>query len=109
MNFNAKNIGQNYHRLPCVSVWGPKGENWGLTQIRIDHCYFTGGVNAVEWILYASGVVDHCTFLDGPYAVISYADGDYAWSRPIAFGTSNEDYVEDCTFLMDSQISCFDT
>jgi hypothetical protein len=109
INFNAKNIGQNYHRLPCVSVWGPKGGSWGLTQIRIDHCYFTGGVNAVEWILYAYGVVDHCTFLDCPYAVISYADGDYAWSRPIAFGTSNEDYVEDCTFIMDSQISYFDT
>ena len=46
---------------------------------------------------------------DCPYAVISYADGDYDWSRPIAFGTASADYVENCTFTMDSNISYFDT
>jgi hypothetical protein len=109
INFDAENIGQNYNQLVSVSVRGPQGGSWGLTQIRIDHCHFTGGVDAVEWNYYAYGVVDHCTFLDCPYAVVSYADGDSAWSRPIEFGTSNEDYIENCTFVMDSNLDYFDT
>jgi hypothetical protein len=108
IRFNAGAIGQDHGRLPSVSVTGPQGGNWGLTQIRIDHCYFDGGLGTVEWNFYAYGVVDHCTFLDCPYAVMSYADGDNAWARPIEFGTSNEDYIEDCTFIMDSNISYFD-
>jgi hypothetical protein len=109
INFNSSSIGQNYNRLPCIAVWGPQGGSSGCTQIQIDNCYFTGGVNAVEWNYYAYGVVWGCTFLDCPYAVVDYADGDYDWSRPIGFGISNEVYIEDCSFIMDSQISYFDT
>lgn len=109
INFNSSSIGQQYDRLPCISVWGPQGGNWGLTQIRIDNCYFTGGVDAVEWNYYAYGVVDSSTFHDCAYAIVAYSDGDYDWSRPIVYGSSNADYVEDCSFIMDSGISYFDT
>jgi hypothetical protein len=104
--WNAESIGQNYDRLPAITVNGPDS---GCTQVRIDHCSFTGGVCAVDWEGWAYGVVDHCTFTDCPYAVQSYADNNTAWMRPIQFGTANEVYVEDCTFIMDGQITYFDT
>lgn len=109
INFNSSSIGQQYNRLPCISVNGPQGGSWGLTQIRIDNCYFIGGVDAVEWNNYAYGVVDSSTFLDCSYGVVTYADGDYDWSRPIVYGSSNEDYVENCTFIMDANMPPFDT
>jgi hypothetical protein len=55
IGFNNKNFGQNYNRLPCISVAGTTTE---LTQIRVDHCSFKGGVSTVEWFNWAYGVVD---------------------------------------------------
>jgi hypothetical protein len=107
INFNEKSIGQN-GRLECVAVYGPQGGDWGLSQIRVDNCAFTGGMDDVEWNFYAAGVVDHCTFLNCPYAVVAYADNDYAFQRPTAFGQNDAVYVENCSFTMDSNIGSFD-
>jgi hypothetical protein len=109
IHFDSVGVGYGYHRLPCVAIWGPQGGSWGLTQIRIDNCYFNGGEDAVEWNYRAYGVVDSSTFHNCTYGVVAYADGDYDWSRPIVYGSSNAGYVEDCTFKFDSGISAFDT
>jgi hypothetical protein len=34
------------------------GTTTELTQIRVDHCSFKGGVSTVEWFNWAYGVVD---------------------------------------------------
>ena len=106
MRFNSVHVGGGYHRLPGVAIWGT---SLGLTQIRIDNCYFDAGEDAVEWNLRAYGVVDSCTFHNCTYGVVAYADGDYDWSRPIVYGSSNAGYVEDCTFQFDSGMPGFDT
>jgi hypothetical protein len=104
ISFDTGSLGES--RLQCVQVYGSSV----LTQIRIDHCAFHGGGDAVEWDFQAYGVVDHCTFTDCPYAVVTYCDGDADWARtPLAFGSSNAVYVENCSFTMDRSLSYFDT
>jgi hypothetical protein len=71
---------------------------------RVDHCAFTHLTQRGVWAYSTAsswGVIDHCTFdkLSGsPQGVSVFGDGDDAWSRPLALGTDQAVYIEDCTF-----------
>lgn len=110
IRFNA-HVGQNGD-LTSIYVTGPSGGTWGLTQIRIDNCYFYGGQRNIVFLHRASGVVDHCTFQDVAIATEVYGDDDYAWARAGApqFGTADTTvFFEDNYFIADGAITYFDT
>jgi hypothetical protein len=92
--------------LTCV---GGPGDEQGFIQItsagfRVDHCDFTNLTNrgvkaystATSW-----GVIHHCSFnkLSGsPQGVSIFGTGDAEWNRPLALGTQDGVYIEDCVF-----------
>ena len=78
------------------------------TGFRIDHCGFAEVFNNGIFVWdSACGVIDHCAFhMHGdPHAVaVSHqlwagqSFGDASWDTPVAWGTSNAVYIEDCYF-----------
>ena len=89
---------------------GPYGGTWGLTQLRIDHCYFYGGMRTLLFRYRVNGVVDHNTFHNCAYVTEYYGDYDEAWARAGTpqFGTSNSIFFEDNSIIADTGITYFD-
>jgi hypothetical protein len=102
-------VGQNGD-LQSIFVNGPYGGAWGLTQLRIDHCYFYGGMRTLLFRYRVNGVVDHNTFHDCAYITEHYGDDDYAWIRAGTprFGTSDSIFFEDNSIVLDSTLTYFD-
>ncbi|OGS27759.1 MAG: hypothetical protein A2297_02280 [Elusimicrobia bacterium RIFOXYB2_FULL_48_7] len=80
--------------------------NW-----RIDHVKMIGRINGGIKIngFNPTGLIDHCTFYikhhggsGATYAIWNQDNGsdqgNTAWTRPLALGTSNALYIEDCLF-----------
>ena len=72
IRFNSP-VGQNGD-LHSSMVQGPYGGTWGLTQLRIDHCYFYGGMRTLHFRYRVNGVVDHNTFHNCAYMTEYYGD-----------------------------------
>jgi hypothetical protein len=109
IRFNSP-IGQNGD-LQSISVVGPYGGAWGLTQLRIDHCYFYGGMRTLLFRYRINGVIDHNTFHNTTYLFEHYGDDNYAWMRAGSsprFGTSDSVFFEDNYILCDSALTYFD-
>jgi hypothetical protein len=102
-------VGQNGD-LQSIFVQGPYGGSWGLTQVRIDHCYFYGGKRTVLIRYRVNGVADHNTFQDCAYITEFFGDDDYAWTRAgtPTFGTSDAFFFEDNSIVLDSTLTYFD-
>ena len=87
--------GQN-DSFPVIQV------NGECTDWRIDHIKFNDAKRAVSTSGYTYGVIDHCTFsnqtYDFPYQAIAVSADDNSWQRPLALGTANAVYIEDCLF-----------
>lgn len=91
----------------CVGVWG-SCKNW-----RIDHCKFDNSRNSGCRVgvrvedesdtVYTYGVIDHCIFGNSMIDVGS-KQGHGSWKRPLALGTANAIYVEDCQFTAGAAI-----
>ena len=109
IGFNSP-VGQNGD-LQSIKVEGPYGGAWGLTQVRLDHCYFYGGERTVLIRYRVNGVADHNTFKDCAYITEYFGDDDYAWARAgtPSFGTSDAFFFEDNTIIADNTITYFDT
>ena len=108
IRFNSS-IGQNGD-LYSIYVNGPYGGTWGLTQLRIDNCYFYGGERVLYFRYRVNGVVDHNTFYDCAYITEHFGDDDYAWQRAGTprFGTSDAIFFENNSIIEDGAISYFD-
>ena len=108
IRFNSP-VGQNGD-LQSVFVQGPYGGTLGLTHLRIDHCYFYGGMRTLFFRYRVNGVVDHNTFHDCAYITEYFGDDDYAWIRAGTpqFGTSDSIFFEDNSIVLDSTLSYFD-
>jgi hypothetical protein len=67
---------------------------------RIDHCKFDNSLEQTSTGITTSGdtygVVDHCLFSES--RVVVMGSGDAAWQQPLALGTDNAVYIEDCHF-----------
>ena len=109
IRFNSS-VGQN-GELNSISTQGPYGGSWGMTQLRIDHCYFYGGMRTLFFRYRINGVVDHNTFHDCAYITEHYGDDDFAWQRvgTPQFGTSDAIFFEDNMIIADTGIGFFDT
>jgi len=80
-------------------------KNW-----RVDHCTFTDVTSALETAGGSNtyGVIDHCYFVVPTSSSVDYpmvptmmhifSDNATAWTRPLALGTSQALYIEDCVF-----------
>lgn len=94
-------------------VGGPNANN-GFLQVgngfsdtnlnwRVDHIKFSQITRrGVQTAGQAYGLIDHCTFV-APFGtsaqgVSVMGDGANSWMRPLAFGTVNAVYIEDCVF-----------
>jgi hypothetical protein len=78
----------------AMSIYGTC-KNW-----RVDNCSFVAENVKREGIYisgYTYGVIDHCIF-ERNLEVIFKDVNDAAWTRPLALGTANAVYIEDCTF-----------
>jgi hypothetical protein len=108
IRFNSP-VGQNGD-LYSIYVLGPYGGALGLTQLRIDHCYFYGGMRTLFFRYRVNGVVDHNTFHDCAYITEHFGDDDYAWIRAGTpqFGTSDSIFFEDNSIVLDSTLTYFD-
>jgi hypothetical protein len=108
IRFNSP-VGQNGD-LQSVKVEGPYGGTWGLTQVRIDHCYFYGGQRTLLVRYRVNGVADHNTFQDCAYITEYYGDDDYAWARAGSppFGTSDAFFFEDNSIILDNTLTYVD-
>jgi alpha-L-fucosidase len=94
---------------PLISVTG-RGRNW-----RIDHCGFEGltvpssspafaegvavGRGVYAWA-HCYGLIDHCTFVNLRQSVSVNGAVDASWEEPLALGTAEAVYVEDCDFRL---------
>jgi hypothetical protein len=78
----------------AISISGSRG--W-----RIDHCRFD--YNGVGGALFSYGdsfgVIDNCTIERAYTAVNVRGRGDDSWMMPLALGTADAVYIEDCTFI----------
>ena len=87
--------GQN-DSFPVINING-ESHDW-----RIDHIQFNDAKRAISTSGETYGVIDHCTFsnhaYDFPYQAISISAGDDVWQKPLALGTANAVYIEDCLF-----------
>jgi hypothetical protein len=103
-------VGQNGD-LQSICVNGPYGGAWGLTQVRIDHCYFYGGMRTLLLRYRVNGVADHNTFHDCAYITEHFGDDDYAWNRAGTpqFGTSDSFFFEDNSIVQDNTLPYVDT
>ena len=97
--------------LWSIYVNGPYGGTRGLTQLRIDNCYFYGGERTIYLRYRINGVADHNTFHNCAYITEYFGDDDFAWTRAgtPAFGTSDAFFFEDNTIIADTGIGFFDT
>jgi dockerin type I repeat protein len=106
--FNSGDIIQ-----PIIAIRGP------ALKFRVDHCYFNKGDAGVGTNSYQAyglgpvyGVIDHCTFVNmvapvyptdrrdvPPWGVAGW--NDY-FADPNIAGTDKMPYVEDCTFIWDT-------
>jgi len=109
IRFNSP-VGQNGD-LYSIAVTGPYGGAWGLTKLRIDHCYFYGGQRTLFFKWRVNGVVDHSTFRDCAPITLYNGDDDNAWTRAgrSPFGTSDSIFFEDNSIVADGALSYFDT
>jgi hypothetical protein len=109
IRFNSP-VGQNGD-LYSIAVTGPYGGTWGLTKLRIDHCYFYGGQRTLFFKWRVNGVVDHSTFRDCAPITLYNGDDDNAWTRAgrSPFGTSDSIFFEDNSIVADGALSYFDT
>jgi len=103
-------LGQDIDRQ-AISINGPYGGSWGLTRVRVDHCYFYGGFRTILIRYRVNGVADQNTFQNCAYITEYYGDDDFAWNRvgTPQFGTSDSFFFEDNSVIMDAAISYFDT
>ena len=103
-------LGQDIDRQ-AISINGPYGGSWGLTRVRVDHCYFYGGCRTLLIRYRVNGVADHNTFQNCAYITEYYGDDSFAWNRvgTPQFGTSDSFFFEDNSVIMDAAISYFDT
>jgi len=76
--------------------------NAHLSQVRIDHCFFNKGKDAVALYGYVYGVVDHNSFSNCDIGVGAWGDDNASWARPIVPGTSNAMFIENNTFVVDN-------
>jgi FG-GAP-like repeat len=102
-------VGQNGDKH-ALFVQGPYGGTWGLTQLRIDHCYFYGGVRTIFLRYRINGVVDHNTFHNCAYITEHFGDDNHAWNRAGTpqFGTSDAIFFEDNSIILDNALSYTD-
>src|SRR5215472_6065158 len=100
IRFNSP-VGQNGD-LQSITLTGPYGGTWSMTQVRIDHCDFYGGERTILVRYRINGVADHNTFQDCAYITEFYGDDDYAWARAGTpnFGTSDAFFYEDNTIVV---------
>jgi len=84
-----------------------EGHGW-----RVDRCRFTFVANMGVCIFVrstqandsSSGLIDHCEMINSRILVIGYlglAD-HFAWHKPLALGTADAVYVEDCVITKES-------
>jgi hypothetical protein len=102
-------VGQNGD-LQSIYVHGPYGGTWGLTQLRIDHCYFYGGMRTIFLRYRINGVFDHNTFHNCAYITEHFGDDNHAWNRAGTpqFGTSDAIFFEDNSIILDNALSYTD-
>ncbi len=101
-------LGQDIDRQ-AISINGPYGGSWGLTRVRVDHCYFYGGCRTLLIRYRVNGVADHNTFQNCAYITEYYGDDSFAWNRvgTPQFGTSDSFFFEDNSVIMDAAIFVF--
>jgi len=86
------------------------GDGW-----RVDHCKFVGdGIYVVgqREAQHPSGVIDHCTLIDGRILVIGWAGlmAHALWAQPLDLGgVAGVVYVEDCSFTGINMPNAMDT
>lgn len=80
-------------------------EIYDCKDFRVDNCYFEGFGSAAVWVEGdASGVVDHCVFVDNyKPAIGNIGDGvgverNDAWDDHLQLGGAKAVFVEDCVF-----------
>ena len=76
-----------------------------VQQVRIDHCSFLGGKRTVYIRTSGTSLIDHCTFLNNDSSVAYAGADDTTWNlypATISAGTSHSNFIEDCTFTLNS-------
>lgn len=104
IGFNLGAMGLNRQ---AILVVGDNSNNFGLTQIRLDHLAITGGTKAIFLFGWVHSLIDHVTFTNTLEGVLCVGDDDYSWIRSFAggdvqAGTANAMFVEDSTFILNS-------
>lgn len=70
----------------------------GIEAARVDHCTFDGGTRAIHSWKKVWAVIDHCSFTNCNVSCGQTGEGNAAWLRSDAPGSTNCVVVEDCTF-----------
>jgi hypothetical protein len=73
----------------------------GCNGWRVDHCRFDYNGVGGALISYGDsfGLIDNCTIERAYTAVNIRGRGDESWMMPLALGTADAVYIEDCTFI----------
>lgn len=104
-------VGQNGVDQVAIMPQGPYAGSWAMTKLRIDHCYFYGGMRVIFAKWRVNGVADHNTFHNCANINLQNGDDDAAWARAGAspqFGTSDAIFFEDNSIIVDGALTYFD-
>jgi len=113
-------------RFNETSIGGSNGsEGYGW---RIDHCYFYSttlrSINIKGQVLLGAcptGLIDNCTMYNVRPVVYGYPESNkteqeapanyahYQWATPLALGTNNAVFIEDCVMTYDVLANCVDS
>ncbi len=86
----------------CIYEYGSGTPRQAIKNFRFDHCKFVNAYIVLETGGGATGVIDHCEFLD-TYAARLYGSNDASAKFPVKLGTSDAIFVEDNTVTVTSK------
>ena len=88
--------------IRALKITNGQGVNGNLTKVRVHHNTFNMGSYTVHVSGRFSGVIDNNKFVNCDTGIYVAGDNDSAWERDIAAGTANATFIEDNTFVFDS-------
>jgi len=85
-----------------ILISGKKDGSFPYSKVRIDHNAFNMGTRSIYASGWITSLVDYNTFINCNIAVGVTGDNNYSWNRPIQAGTADALFIENNTFIVNT-------